>query len=154
MQKFSVCTSSLNIIGSIWRTMQLECNSPLVVLSSKNNGRVDSYTWSWFQKWTNSPFLHLEMFRDKCHVEILHFGYLKCIQSVSWRQWMLTGLLHCHRIYHLVPGRFPPVSLSMLLSVTSETPPTIPTSLLVFVGNIFTSLVYLLFSECKLHDNM
>ena len=29
---------------------------------------------------------------------------------------------------------------------------TIPTSLLVFVGNIFTPLVSVLFMECKLHD--
>ena len=34
---------------------------------------------------------------------------------------------------------------------SSETRGTIPTSLLVFVGNIFTPLVSLLFLECKLH---
>ena len=34
---------------------------------------------------------------------------------------------------------------------SSETHGTIPTSLLVFVENVFTSLVSLLFLECKLH---
>ena len=34
---------------------------------------------------------------------------------------------------------------------SSETRGTIPTSLLVFVGNVFTPLVSLLFLECKLH---
>ena len=52
---------------------------------------------------------------------------------------MLTGLLHCHGI-HLVPGRFPPVGFSMQLPVAPETPSTIPTSLLVFVGNILVPL--------------
>ena len=33
-----------------------------------------------------------------------------------------------------------------------ETLDTIPTSLLVFVENVFTSLVSLLFMECKLHS--
>ena len=33
-----------------------------------------------------------------------------------------------------------------------ETLGTIPTSLLVFVENVFTSLVSLLFMECKLHS--
>ena len=34
---------------------------------------------------------------------------------------------------------------------SSETHGTIPTSLLVFVENVFTSLVSLLFLDCKLH---
>ena len=33
-----------------------------------------------------------------------------------------------------------------------ETLGTIPTSLLVFVENVFTSLVFFLFMECKLHS--
>ena len=44
---------------------------------------------------------------------------------------MLTGLSHCHGIDLLVPGLFPPVGFSMQLPVASETPSTIPTSLLV-----------------------
>ena len=54
---------------------------------------------------------------------------------------MLTELLHCHGIHLLVPGLFSPVVFSMQLPVASETQSTIPTSLLVFVGNIFTPLV-------------
>ncbi len=50
---------------------------------------------------------------------------------------MLTGLLHCHGIDLLVPGHFPPVGIFMQLPVASETLSTIPTSLLVFEGNIF-----------------
>ena len=42
----------------------------------------------------------------------------------------------------LVPGFLPPVGFSMQLPVAYETQPTIPTLLLVFVGNIFTPLVY------------
>ena len=73
---------------------------------------------------------------------------------------MLTGLLHWHGI-HLVPGLFPPIGFSMLLPVTSETPSTIPTSLLVFVENIFTTLceeqllvfhlVFILFRSSKIY---
>ena len=55
---------------------------------------------------------------------------------------MLTGLLHCHGIDLLVPGLFPPVGFSMQLPVASETPSTIPTSLLVFEGNIFIPLFH------------
>ena len=53
---------------------------------------------------------------------------------------MLTGLLHCHGIDLLVPGLFPPVGFSMQLPVASETPSTIPTSLLVFEGNVIIPL--------------
>ena len=64
--------------------------------------------------------------------------YLECVLKAA----NVDGLLHCHGIHLLVPGLFPPNGFSMQLPVASETQSTIPTSLLVFVGNIFTSLLY------------
>ena len=52
----------------------------------------------------------------------------------------------------LVPEVFPPVDFSSRHMCSLETFGTIPTSLLVFVENVFTSLVSLLFMECKLHS--
>ena len=51
----------------------------------------------------------------------------------------------------LVPEVFPTVDFPCRHTCSLETLGTIPTSLLVFVENIFTSLVSLLFMECKLH---
>ena len=62
---------------------------------------------------------------------------------------MLIGLVQCHGIHLLVPGLFPPVVFSMQLAVASETQSTIPTSLLVFVGNVFTLLIYYIqYDDC------
>ena len=93
--------------------------------------------------------------RPRHFLHFVFFFFFKCIQSVSRRQRMLTGLLHCHGIELLVPGLFPPAGFSMQLPVSSVTPSTIPTSLLVFEGNIFipfcySSLLLCLFLECKL----
>ena len=65
---------------------------------------------------------------------------------------MLTGLVQCHGTHLLVPGLFPPVGFSMLLPVASETQSTIPTSLLDFVGNIFTLLMRMLCVVAKFTD--
>ena len=62
---------------------------------------------------------------------------------LGWWAWMVPLL---------VPGVFPPVGFFPCRhTCSSETRGTIPTSLLVFVGNVFTPLVSLLFLECKLH---
>ena len=53
----------------------------------------------------------------------------------------------------LVPEVFPPVDFSMQAHVFfGDTWHHIPTSLRVFVENVFTSLVSLLFMECMLHS--
>ena len=64
---------------------------------------------------------------------------------------MLTGLLHCHGIDLLVPGLFPPVGFSMQLPVASETPSTIPTSLLVFEGNVIIPLYIHIYIYIYIH---
>ena len=65
---------------------------------------------------------------------------------------MLTWVATMSLIHLLVPGCFVPVDYSMQLPIVSEMQCTIPTFLLVFVGNIFILLVSVLFMECKLHD--
>ena len=52
----------------------------------------------------------------------------------------------------LVPEVFPPVDFPCRYMCSLETLGTIPTFRLVFVENVFTSLVSLLFMECKLHS--
>ena len=52
----------------------------------------------------------------------------------------------------LVPAVFPPVDFSMQAHVFFGDTWHHPTSLLVFVENVFTSLDSSLFMECKLHS--
>ena len=79
---------------------------------------------------------------------------MKCTSFGFKQQFSLTCVIYYIILYYIISlflEFFHQLVFPCRHACSSETHGTIPTSLLVFVENVFTSLVSLLFLECKLH---